>query len=118
MQLQPQTRYYEQHYYRNCRPSDWVGVTTVPLPVEGKTLVLETERNHFSNLVLTQVQIHTKGKDCFEILLPYIEQGDHRQYLLGSKEPMRAATEAAVRQQHEQALTMLDDLVRKASRHI
>ena len=96
-------------------------MTTVPLPVEGKTLVLETERNDFSNLVLTQAQIHTKGKDCFEILLPYIEQGDHRQYLrglLGSKEPVRAATEAVVRQQHEQALTMLDDLVRKASQPV
>ena len=113
MQPQTQTRYYQQ---RNLSGSaDWVGVTTTPLS-EGKVLFLETTRNLFSNHVLTNVYILWKGR-CYHFF-PYADEGNNRLYLLGSKKPvqMKYATVDEVRPQHEQAITMLDDLVRKASR--
>ena len=108
-----QTRYYQLRYLSGS--GDWVGESTVTLP-EGKVLMLETTRNKYSNHVLTNVYILWKGS-CYHFF-PYVEEGDNRLYLLGSKKPvqMKYATADEVRPQHEQALTMLADLIYKVSR--
>ena len=99
-------------YYRNTR--GWCGETSIALPGhEKKELVLNTHKHSYSPVLTTDASVHTdegEGRRSFIIGAP--GEGDYMKRVILTS-PKRV-TEKAVQNQHENALLMLDQIVREA----
>ena len=99
-------------YYRNTR--GWCGETAIALPgLEKKELVLNTRKHSFSPVLTTDATVHTdEGGGRRSFIIGATGEGDYMKRVILTS-PKRV-TEKAVQNQHENALLMLDEIVREA----